>query len=235
MALFHKTRFFRRTQGIRGLTLLEVSVTAAILGLLVTGVFSGMLNSQRAFLEDQTVSDLSIRAQNTMDRIVRLAGQALTTDDQFSPLKPNTGVQSHCLRFRVLQTVDPLTGDPVYDDAARVFLYGPDEGANPSSGVIVGRGPDLNQIHATGAGPDAVLGTVDDDTTTILAGGVSAVEVLLSDTFSPRLGDMFTINVAPAPIGRLLTVTLRVNVRRSDGTFLLANDLVISERVALRE
>ena len=76
----------------------------------------------------------------------------MTTDAQFSPLKPNTGVDSHCLRFRLLLNIDATTGQPVYDDTGRIYLYGPDDGTDPCAGIIVGRSPNLGAIHLTERG-----------------------------------------------------------------------------------
>ena len=219
-----------------GLTLLDVTTTTAILSVLVAGILTGLLNSEKAFLEDQTAAQLTLRTQRAMDRIVRTAGQALTTDAQFSPLKPATGVDSHALQFRLLQSVDPITGEPLYDSSGQVFIYGPDAGATPCAGLIIGRGPDLSSIHSTAAGGDGLLGTTDDDATVILSGASPAVELLIPSRFAPRAGTMLEIDVTPPPVGRLLTITLRVNAPAPDGNgFVFENDLVLVERVALRE
>jgi type II secretory pathway pseudopilin PulG len=225
-----------RRHGLRGLTLLDVTTSTVILAILMTGILTGLLNSQQAFVEDQTAANLSLRAQRAMNRLVRVAGQALTNDAQFTPLNPVTGVDSHGLRFRLLQSVDPITGDPLYDDDAQVFIFGPNAGATPCAGLIIGRGPDLNQVYNTASGGDAVLGTNDDDTNVVLSGNWPAVELLLPSVFVPAVGTMLEIDFTPAPVGRLLTFTLRVNAPDPDGNgFVLQNDLVLVERVALRE
>lgn len=92
----------------------------------------------------------------------------------------------------------------------------------------------MTAVHSIGAGADGYLGTRDDDATTPATGGIPAVELLIPDTFAPETGDMLRIDVSPAPVGRLLAFTIRLNARGADGKFLLPNDFVLSGRVALR-
>jgi len=217
-----------------GLTLVEVVATVSIMSVVVGSIAMAMLGTQNVFLQSQLVSRMNLRAQIAMDSIVDMASQALTADPDFSPLKTTSGVNSRCLRFRLFQSIDAL-GQPVYDNQLKVFIYGPSAGANPSGGLIIGRGPDLATIHAAGKGADNLLGTADDNTSAIISGGIPAVQLLVPSTFTPRTGTMFTINVAPAPIGRLLTFTLRLNAQARDGSFILENDLVLTEQVALRQ
>ena len=222
-------------RGMEGFTLLEVMITVVVISIMLISILPAIRGSQDAFVQSQIFSQLNLRAQNALDRIVDLSGQGVTTDAEFSPLKPNTGINSHCLRFRLLTTIDTVTGEPVYDDNARVYLYGPDDGTDPCAGIIVGRGPNLGAIYNAAAGSDSLLGTLDDDTTVSVAAGLPAVELLLPKTFAPETGEMFTVNVNPAPIGRLLTFTLRLNAIDKNGNFLLPNDLVLSQTVALRQ
>ncbi len=227
-------RVSRRSIGESGFTLIEVVLAVGVWSIFLVSIMTAVLGTQNGFVQSQTVTQLRVRAQHAMDRIVSTCNQAVTGDTEFSPLKPTTGVQSHCLRFRLIQFVDG-TGTPVYEDTLRVYVYGMDTGSTPCNGIILGRGPDLATIHSTGSGPDGVLGTTDDDATSSIAGGVPAVELLVPSTFAPQSGDMLTIDVTPPPIGRLLTITMRLNVRGADGNFLLPNDLVLTERVALRQ
>ena len=217
-----------------GLSLVEVAVTMTLITVIVAGLFSAVTASQQAFLENQITSLVESRAHMALDRIISVASQAVTVDAEFSPLKPNTGVASHCLRFRALQAFD-VAGTPIYDDTLKVYIYGPDTGTNPCAGLIIARGPDLPTIYSAASGGDYLLGTVDDDVTASIAGGMPAVELLLSADLAPQTGEMLTIDVTPAPVGRLLRFTLRVNATDRDGAFLLPNDLVLSERVALRQ
>jgi type II secretory pathway pseudopilin PulG len=223
-----------KQHGASGMTLIEILITAGTLMVLMLATVTALIGSQNAFVQSQTLSVLQLRSQIALDRIVALASQAVTGDAEFSPLKPTTGVDSHGLRFRLIESIDGVSGVPVYNDALKVYVYGPDSGANPSAGLIIGRGPDLTDIYTTGAGADNLLGTVDDGTAAI-SGGVPAVELLIPSTFAPQTGDMFRVNVTPAPTGRLLTFTLRLNAREADGDFVLANDLVLTTTVALRE
>lgn len=217
-----------------GMTLVEIVITTATLLVLGLVTVTALIGSQNAFVQSQTMSLLQLRAQIAMDRIVALTSQAVTGDTEFSPLKPTSGVDSHGLRFRLISSIDGVSGTPVYDDTLKVYVYGPDSGTSPSAGLIVGRGPTLADIYTTGAGLDGLLGTADDRTTAI-ASGVPAVELLIPDTFAPQTGDMFRVNVTPAPTGRLLTFTLRLNAREADGDFVMTNDLVLTSTVALRE
>ncbi len=225
----------RLTDRQRGFSLIEVSVSLAVLGVFIGGAVSAMIWSQRAFVENQIASVLSMRAQRAMERIVRLGSQALTSDAGYSPLKATSGVNSHAVRFRLLASIDAVTGEATYDDNARVYIYGPDGGDNPNAGIIVGRGPSLDAIHAAASGPDGTLGTIDDNTQVSIAGGVPAVELLVPAEFRPRSGEMFTLSVTPAPTGRLLSVTLRLNAMGPDGDFVFDDDVVLTERISLRQ
>lgn len=218
-----------------GLSLLELVVTVGILTLVVGSIATAMTGTQSVFLESQLISRLHMRARRAMDRIVSLSSQAMTTDSRFTPQKSNTGVNSHCLRFRLMQSIDPVTGDAVYDDLDRIFIYGPHGGGQPNRGIIIGRGRTLGQIYRRGRGPDGFLGTTDDNTRATITPGFPAVELLIPATFAPSSGDMFRVNVTPAPIGRLLTFTLRINARGTDGNFILPTDFTLVQRVALRQ
>lgn len=228
------SNLFHKDTGVAGMTLIEVMIMAATLMVLTFATVTALIGSQNAFVQSQTMSLLQLRAQIAMDRIVALSSQAVTGDAEFSPIKPTSGVDSHGLRFRLIDSINALSGAPVYDDDLKVYIYGPDAGTNPAAGIIIGRGPSLTDIHAIGAGADGLLGTVDDSTASI-SGGMPAVELLIPSTFAPQTGDMLQIDVTPAPTGRLLTFTLRLNARETDGDFVLANDLVLTSTVALRE
>src|SRR2546427_602460 len=110
-----------RPQSRAGFTLLELATSVSILSIVLGSIFLATTGTQNLFLENQALSQLNLRAQIAMDRLVELSSQALTGDAKFSPLEPPTGVDSHCLRFRLIDHMDPVTGDPVYDDAAKVY------------------------------------------------------------------------------------------------------------------
>ena len=214
-----------------GFTLIEAAVTLAMLGIFVTSIIATTMGLQDTFLESQTVSNLHLRARHALDRVVLLAGQAVTGDAEFSTLQANTSADGfHCLRFRLISGIDTVTGAAIYDDNLKVFIYGDHDTVNPCSGLIVGRGLDLSTVFTTGRGSDGRLGTTDDAVNT-LTNGIPVVELLVRPTFAPRSGDMFTVDV----IGRLVTFTIRLNARGTDGNFLLPTDLVLTERVALRQ
>ncbi len=217
-----------RLERERGFTLIETTIVFGVSIVFLAGVVTAFSGLQGAVVEGQTISELQLRSQRALDRIVTAASQALTTDSEFSALKPNTGVDSHCLRFRLLDSVDPLTGALVFN-GDNVYIYGPDSGANPSAGLVMGRGTSLANVHGNGSGSDGVLGTRDDNTGA-MTNGVPVVELLIPDTFAPQTGTMFEVDVN----GRLLTFTLRVNAQDANGQFILPQDLVFTERVALR-
>jgi prepilin-type N-terminal cleavage/methylation domain-containing protein len=216
----------RRT---RGFTVLELVITLALLSIFLFGILATVTGLQSTFVENEVVADMHLRAERAMDRIVEMAGGALTNDPQFAPLKPTSGVDSHCLRFSFITSVDSVTATPVYSSNL-VYIYGPDTGANPSRGLIIGRGPSLDAIWSQARGADGFLGTTDDDTSTLVSGD-PYVELLIPSNYAPQTGDMFQVDVS----GRLLTVTLRLNAVGRAGTFILPNDLVMTERVALRQ
>ncbi|MBI4584668.1 MAG: type II secretion system protein [Planctomycetes bacterium] len=217
-----------------GFTFIELVATFSVLSIVVGSILMALLSTQNVFLDNQALSQLNLRAQLAMDRVAALSSQALTTDAEFGPLKPATGIDSHALQFRLIDSIDPDTGEVIYNDAVQVFICGPDSGSNPCAGLIIGRGPGLDDIYNTGKGADGLLGTEDDNTSALFS-GVPAVELLVSSRYAPRTGEMFTVNLEPAPAGRLITFTLRINVRDSSGSLLLPNDLELRERVALRQ
>jgi type II secretory pathway pseudopilin PulG len=229
--MFSRSGFYRFNSGF---TFIELVASFSVLSIVMGSILMALLSTQAVFLDNLALSQLNLRAQLAMDRVVALASQALTSDAEFGPLKPSTGIDSHGLQFRLIDSIDPVTGEAVYNDAAEVFIYGPDSDTNPCAGLIIGRGPSLDDIYNTGKGADGVLGTVDDNTTAVIS-GVPAVELLVSSRHAPRAGAMFTINLQPAPAGRLIAFTLRLNARDSTGNFLLPNDLELRERVALRQ
>jgi prepilin-type N-terminal cleavage/methylation domain-containing protein len=214
-----------------GFSLLEVVIAAAVLSLIVGSIMGVMQTTQTTFIENQYIVNMNLRAQMAMDRLIHMASQALTTDAEFGTLKPTTGVDAHCMRFRLIQSVDPSTGNVTYHPS-KVYLYGPDSDTNPCKGLIVGRGSSLDAIFAGGKGTDGFLGTQDDNVN-FLENGIPMVELLVPSTFAPRTGEMFTVNVEPAPTGRLITFTIRLNTRGSNGNFILPEDLELTERVAL--
>jgi hypothetical protein len=211
-----------------------LTFTLALVTVVLGSIVGATLGLQQTFLQGETVSRINLRGQLAMNRIVEVATQAVTSDAAFAPLRPTTGVGSHCLRFRLFDSFD-LAGDPIYDNDAIVYIYGPDGGAYPAAGLIIGRGPGLLEIHGVGAGGDGLLGTTDDIASASLAGGLPAVELLIPAEFAPRTGEMFTVDVLPPPVGPLLRFTLRLNAVGRDGNFVLNDDLVLSERVALRQ
>ena len=192
---------------------------------------TGLVGAQYAFTENELHDRLRGRAQHAVERIVAVSRGALTIDAELSPLKPNTGVGSHGLRFRTLQSLQS-DGTLVYD-ADRVFILGPDPGAHPTTGLVIVRGADIDAAFAQSSGPDGTLGTTDDVVDPGTSTTAPKLELLVPDRYAPSAGNMLTLDVAPG--GRLLTFNLRLNVRTRNGAFLLPNDLSITQTVALRQ
>lgn len=224
----------RRYGAEHGATLTEVAIGLGILLVVLSSIFMATMGAQGAFLENEVISRIHLRAQIALERIIEVVGQASTLDADFTPLRPTSGLSSHCLRFRLVEYYDDYLGEPIFNSSAKVYIYGPDAGSEPNAGLIIGRGGTLGEIYGNGKGADGLLGTTDDDLKIKTSSGQPIVELLIPSTFAPQTGTMFTVDVSPAPIGRLLTFTLRLNFRNPDGQFVLPNDLVLTERLALR-
>ena len=224
----------RSTRTPDGFTLVEVVVGIGILSIMLLAVVA-LVGSQRAFVEDQVVSRLRLTAQHALERVVATTSQAVTADGDLTPLVPITGVDSRGFRFRLIESIDPGTGLATYDDTLKVYIYGSVSGANPCRGLVIGRGPSLAQVHSAGCGADKVLGTEDDDTRASFGDQIPAVELLVPETFTPRTAPLFAVDVDPASGGRFVTFTLRLNARSPNNDWVLENDLVVTERVALKQ
>lgn len=210
------------------MTLVEAALTLTLTSLVLGGMVYAVQATQLASAENELTSRVAERAHYAMDRVVSMVSQALSTDAEFTPLFPAiAGAEAHCLRFRFPAGI--VGGVTTYNDEQKVFVWGPDDGPPACAGLIIGRGRDLFEIHESGAGADAVLGTQDDVTSATVGGDVAVVEVLIIDNYAPRSGDMFTIVVN----GPAITITLRLNAKRRTGDFVFNEDIVITERVAL--
>ncbi len=221
-----------RSSRSRGFTLIEVVVAVGLLGLIAGGITTSFYTIQSAVDDEFTEADLLFRSRSAIDRLTRLCSTAVTTDARFALRDPTTGTDPWCLEFRELNSV--TAGVANYDDKLVYHLFGPDGGATPCSGIVIGRGPDMTSIYDAAQGADGWLGTEDDNVTAAFVAGNPAVELLLPSVYAPQTGRMLTFVVDPASAGRMITITLRCNFRRTDGTYLRAADLVLSERVSLR-
>ncbi len=238
-------------RSLAGFTALEVMFSTTLMIFIVGGVTSSFWTIERGFDEQLTESDLQLKSRTAMDRLVRLTSSALTTDTSFDMMDSTTrsGTKTEfdtsynlvettttvdstaSLCFRELESV--TNGVAVYDDTKKFYLLGPDA-LTPTEGIVLGRGPDANTVSTFAAGPDGILGTKDDDTKVEFVLGTPAVETILSGDYKPQGGSMLEFTTEAGGDGRMVTITLRANVLRSDGTYLRTNDLVLEERVALR-
>ncbi|MCA8962831.1 MAG: hypothetical protein KDC38_20045, partial [Planctomycetes bacterium] len=82
-------------------------------------------------------------------------------------------------------------------------------------------------------GPDGQLGTIDDNTHHSMGSSVPAVQLLAPSDFAPSTGDMLRFDLDLTR--RTILITLRLNDQLADGTFALAQDLVLQEKVTLRK
>lgn len=246
------------------MTLVELATSVGVLTVLMASVLLGLTSTQDVFLENQALSRLQIMAQVAMDRIVTLTSQTLTDDPEFAVLDPipaetkgnikaadetawntlnkvlshkpvNAGLPhmiSNIVRFQSVQSFDTSTGTVIFSPE-QVYVGGQRTDAYPSRGIYIGFGTSLAQIHSNCAGPDGFLGTLD-DVTNPFGNASPRIELLVPSAFAPTSGDMLMIDTTTSASGRLLTVTLRLNARAANGSPLLSQDLVLSERVALR-
>jgi type II secretory pathway pseudopilin PulG len=223
----------QRSRGTRaGATLIELIVVVVLVVILILGASATALAMEKSFSDEQVLSVLQLRCQNAMERIVEMASQAVTKDDMFlADVQAGTTAFS-LLTFRLIDYI--YNGSPVYDDTLKVFIYGDAGGTYPCKGLIIGRGPDLASVYTSGKGNDGALGTIDDNLTVSFGQGLPAVELLISDKYAPRTGRMFVVE-PDLGNGLLLKFTLRLNVLGEDGQFVLANDVVLTQTVALRQ
>jgi hypothetical protein len=205
-----------------------------------------------AISEQVAETDLQLKTRAAMDRLVQLTGTALTTDAEFGLVDTSTRTgtvkdfdssynlvtrtttldAAPALTFREVDSVD-AQGKAVFDDQAAFFLLGPDS-TTPTRGIVIGRGPDADSVSQAAAGYDGILGTEDDKKSAELAAGTPAVEVVLAEDFAPQAGSMLEFTTEQGSDGRMVTITVRANVQRPDGSFLRDTDLVLQERVTLR-
>lgn len=212
-----------------GYTMIELAFATILLGVLGAGMMQAVGGLHTAFADHQVVAQLSVRAERALDQTTTMAQQAMTTDSELELLDP-IGASFTTMKFRV---VDSLTGGAVnYNDTMKVFLMGPDPTTSVTNGLIIGRGDSISALSSAAAGSDGWLGTNDDVTATV--DGVRNLEFLLPTSMKPRVGSMFTIT-PDATSPRLFLITLRVNSVDGQGNFVLAQDLVLQRRVALRQ
>jgi hypothetical protein len=215
-----------------GFSLLELAVVGGLVSVFMTAVCFSVFALQRSFEEEQTMSSLVVRGQHAMERLATVANQAITRDADFEIFYAHTTDAYAVMRFRLIDSL--VGGVAVYDDQAKVYICGDKGDPEPCQGLIIGRGPDLATIASLGSGPDGILGTVDDDVRASYTAGIPAVELLLPSTFAPRSGTMLTIT-PDLGNGLLVKFTLRMNARSRDGSYILDNDLVLTQNVALRQ
>ena len=222
------TRTDRSTHPESGFSIPELAVSIAILSVLAVGILPVIGQLSRAFSQNQAASALNLRAEDAVERLIGALSQAISIDEELEVI--GGGTSGPGLHYRTVNGFSD--GEVVYDDTPHIFVCGPQSGTVPVAGVLIGRALELETVHALGAGDDGVLGTEDDDTRASAGGtdGVPAVELLLSDRYAPRTGPMLTIEQD----GLAITFTLRLNVQ-SRGEWVLLDDLVLSETLALRQ
>jgi hypothetical protein len=241
-----------RNRPLAGFTMVEVMFSAGVLMFVVGGVTSSFWTVGSAFGEQVAETELQLKTRSAMDRLVRLTGSVLTTDETFALVDSvtRTGTVTDfdanydlITRTATLETAPMLTfretiavdnkGKPVFDDERTYFLISQDS-ETPTNGIVIGRGPDADSVSLAAAGKDGILGTKDDKINVKYADGTPALEIVLAGDFAPQTGSMLEFTTESGSDHRMITITLRANVQRRDGTFLRDTDLVLQERVALR-
>lgn len=210
----------------RGFTLLEVTVVLAIGAVFTVGLLTAFVRLQAAQAENQAMHELELRAHRALDRMVYLCRQAVSDQPDFAGLSNISGDEFRGFKFAEVTSFSG--GSPVYDSSHAIHLIGAIP--NDCSGVVLGRGVDLDAIVDDAAGKDGLLGT-DDDVTVIDSNGDRVAETLVPSRFTPRTGEILVIGIDDT----LLTISLRLNEQLSDGTFRFAEDVSFAERVALRQ
>jgi hypothetical protein len=196
--------------------------------------------------ESALISQARERAQNAMERIVSVTSGAVTTDDSLTTFGiTSKESESAGLRFRSIQTVDAAEETIEYSPN-NTYIYGPDESVSKNKGLVIVRGSTLSEAESLVAGPGGYFGTTDDrveylescyspEAKLAIINPESAVEVLIPDRFQPRSGRMFSVATDSVSGGRLITYTIRVNIEGPDQSPLLAKDIVVTQRIALRQ
>lgn len=223
----------RRRQA--GLTLTEVVVSSAVLMVLCFGMLTFEVGAQGAFSDQQVLANIHEKVRLALTRMAQDTGKALTvTGSELSTLWPATGSDARGLQFREVIGAD--TAGPLFGPT--IVFAGPHTGTPTGadcSGIVRLRESNLHTSLSTItalAGSDSLFGTFDDLTSSVGSDGQRVVEVLIPSTLAPSstTEPMLRVDLS----GRVVTFTVRVNYRRSNGTYLLPDDLVIDERVALR-
>lgn len=209
-----------------GFTLLEIAVTVGMGSLFTIGLLTAFVRIQNAHAENQSLHELEMRAQRTMDQLVYQTRQAVSDAPNFGGLSNVSGNDFRGLRFSPIQSFS--SGSPVYDTTNMVHLIGGINGA--SDGVILGRGRTVDSIAAAAGGTDGRLGT-NDDQTVLNNNGDRVAETLLPSRHQPQTGERLTFTI----VGTMITITLRMNELETDGAFRFPEDLTLVERVALRQ
>ncbi|MCP4038173.1 MAG: type II secretion system protein [bacterium] len=126
-----------------GYTLLQVVIATTILSIVVTIAVSTILNAQDAVTQSQVRSVIHRRARDGLNRVVRLAGQALTSDPDYLLFQPGNGSEFHCFRFALLESYDTTTGTHTFSSDL-AYIYGPHSSPQPNAGLVIARGTSLN-------------------------------------------------------------------------------------------
>lgn len=223
---------------------MEVVVSTAVLGVLSFGVLSFEVGAQKVYTDQQLLAVMRDQARTAIDRLVRDVNRTFTTTvagqdsggaaatSELTTLWPDTGTDARGLLFREISGGN--SSGPIYGNT--IVWAGPHTGS-PSgataSGVVrlrrAGLTPTSLGALGTVAGPDGLLGSYDDLTSEVEADGARVAEVLVYGAFAPSSGAMLRVDLA----GRVVTIALRLNYRRSDGTWLLPNDLTVDARATV--
>jgi len=234
----HFTSSGGRARHDSGFTLLELVISSALLLSLFGSFFWVVDGAQRVTYEQSLITEARRRSQQALERIVSLTSGVVTSDASYTTFTGSSGTSTVGLPFRDVEDINSSTQEIVYSKT-NTYLYGPDSGASANQGLVILRGESLSSAYSDTAGSDGILGTDDDVVQDVSTAGYTgtdkALEVLIPEDYNPSSGEMLTITSDADSDGRLLTITLRTNVKDHDGNFLLPKDLVLSQRIALRQ
>lgn len=231
-----------------GFSLIEVSISIAILGTVLGGVLWVVHGARQVTTEHVLASETRRVVRDAMNRIVEAMSGAVTSDASLLTFAPNDDGGFRGVRFREVTDMN-AAGSSIEFATRNTYIYGPDDTVGKNRGLVLGTAETLEDLEDEGGGSDGLLGTVDDTISLIvdLLGTSSepppssespttrpVVDVLIHEKYQPRSGEMFAIEDDAGSDGRFRRFTIRANVRSPDGLFLLDQDVVLTQRVALR-
>jgi hypothetical protein len=219
-----------RAKRTRGLSLMEVMVSMGILAAMSTLIMTFEVGYTTMYAEQSTAAFVRSRVRNALVVMSADIGRATTTAaGELATFDPGSGVNARAIQLR--EMLGGNTSGSIWGPT--IIFAGPGATGDLASAGIVRLRDDnlhttggLNAFRAQQVGGDNLWGTLDDDCR--LTQGKVSVMTLVPASMAPQTGSMFQVDLS----GRLVTITIRANMRRGT-TWVLPTDLVVTERVAL--